>query len=122
MKLIQFIILISLSLFLGKVESLGFGKIDNFSTSTTITGKGLDNSATTQIQPFSSIEFPVFLIDAETESEDDNETNFDNLYSVNSFSFFPLLFDTTKFCVEFPYLQSSRVKRFILYCSLRLDC
>ncbi len=122
MKLFQFIILISLSLFLGKVENLGFGKIENFSTTSSTIGKSLDNITSTQIQPFSSTEFPVFLLDAETESEDDNETHFDSLYSVNPFSFSPLLLDTTNFRIESSFLNNSKVKRFILYCSLKLHC
>jgi hypothetical protein len=122
MKLFQFIILIMLSLFLGKVESLGFGKIDNFSKSKNSIGKSSSSTSPTQIQPFSSTESPVFFIDAETDNEDDDELSFDHFFIVDSISFSPLLHSSKSVHFE-PFLQTtSTVKRFILFCSLKLDC
>jgi hypothetical protein len=120
MKLFQFIILIMLSLFLGKVESLGFGKIDNFSKSKNSIGKSSNSTSPTQIQPFSSTENPDFFFDVETENEDDDEISLDHYALVNTLSFYQVLNESRRILFDSFNLTTPSIKKFILYCSLKL--
>jgi hypothetical protein len=122
MKFFQFITLVMLSLFLGKVESLGFDKIDNFSNNENSIGKSLNYTSPTQIQPFSTTESPNFFFDLETENEDDDETSLGHYALVKTYSFSALLNESCNILPDSFKLTTPSIKKFILYCSLRLHC